>query len=783
MPVPPTASRATARRLLGVIAGVVALGLSGATATAWAAPDYDGDGSTADDCRPLDAAVHPGAADPPDTTFEDTDCDGVDGSAAQAFWVSTTGNDAGPGTLQAPFRTVGHAILAAAAAAPKKAVYLEVGTYSEHLALVSGVSVYGGYLASGARTRDQASTIAGLPGTQETVVADGARGVELGLLTVLGPTNTSAGSSSYAIRAIAGSSLALTQATVRGGAAGNGNAGAPGTASTVPGSGGWCGGLTSTYTCYLDAPFQNSAFTGGGLGANGPTNARGGNGASGPLTGNGSAGTKGEGTGAGLGGHGGISRLTGLAEREARDGDGVRTAALLPNPCFSCSGGDGGDGAVGADGLAGTPDTFSADEASTTWLKARHSIGGGVAENGSGGGGGGSGQAVHDASCNEDLYGGAGAGGGSGGGGGFGGGPGSPGGGSFGLYLAASAAVIDGGTLAGGSAGAGGAGGDGGVGAAGGAGGTGQHGMKLSGCSGSAYDGGDGGHGGAGGYGGGGGGGAGGPSAAVFATGTSFGASTVTSLGADLSGGAAGAGGPTGAGGKAAATAAPSGPSVAVLSQPGAGSVLSDFDGDGFIDGVDACPAVPRGTADANGDGCPDRPAALADRDADGIPDASDACPDTAAPTCTPAPTPAAGQQSIQSGTATSVLTPTVKAKFTAARTKTTITALTVSGLPAGAAVSLACAGPKKGGCPFSSRKLVVAKGSAQGLKTRTVRVHGRRTIEAVPVAIPVGLTLTVQLTAPGRVGKVLQYLMRARKQPQLVTTCLQPGAASATSC
>jgi hypothetical protein len=61
---------------------------------ATAAPDYDGDGFSAGDCGPLDPAVHPGAADAPDLAFEDLDCDGIDGSAAGAFFVSTTGTAA-----------------------------------------------------------------------------------------------------------------------------------------------------------------------------------------------------------------------------------------------------------------------------------------------------------------------------------------------------------------------------------------------------------------------------------------------------------------------------------------------------------------------------------------------------------------------------------------------------------------------------------------------------------------------------------------------------------------
>ena len=66
---------------------------------AWGAADYDGDGFIADDCAPLDAAAHPGANDVPDVALEDLDCDGIDGTAAGAFFVSTAGSNAGDGSM------------------------------------------------------------------------------------------------------------------------------------------------------------------------------------------------------------------------------------------------------------------------------------------------------------------------------------------------------------------------------------------------------------------------------------------------------------------------------------------------------------------------------------------------------------------------------------------------------------------------------------------------------------------------------------------------------------
>src|SRR4051794_264535 len=94
---------------------------------AWATvnPDWDGDGSAnAVDCAPLDPAVHPGAIDNPDLSFEDTNCDGIDGYISNAVFVSVTAGPGGNGTKEIPFNTVQDGINAAAASLNPKDVYL-----------------------------------------------------------------------------------------------------------------------------------------------------------------------------------------------------------------------------------------------------------------------------------------------------------------------------------------------------------------------------------------------------------------------------------------------------------------------------------------------------------------------------------------------------------------------------------------------------------------------------------------------------------------------------------
>jgi hypothetical protein len=43
------------------------------------------------DCDDANAAIHPGAADAPDLSFVDSNCDGIDGDESQAVFVATTG--------------------------------------------------------------------------------------------------------------------------------------------------------------------------------------------------------------------------------------------------------------------------------------------------------------------------------------------------------------------------------------------------------------------------------------------------------------------------------------------------------------------------------------------------------------------------------------------------------------------------------------------------------------------------------------------------------------------
>src|SRR5262249_51744579 len=99
------------------------------TATTVATP-ADSDGAAAphaQDCAPKNASIHPGASDKPDVGFVDSNCDGIDGTAAKSIFVTPKGVDTNSGTREQPKKTVAAAV--AAAAADDLAVLVAAGTY------------------------------------------------------------------------------------------------------------------------------------------------------------------------------------------------------------------------------------------------------------------------------------------------------------------------------------------------------------------------------------------------------------------------------------------------------------------------------------------------------------------------------------------------------------------------------------------------------------------------------------------------------------------------------
>ncbi len=434
----------------------------------------------------LPAVAVADCSDYPDPYYEDINGDGIDGDASVAIFVSdVAGNDADPGSMLLPVKTIAQGI-ALAVANSKKHVYVAGGSYGlGTLNMADGVSLYGQFDGppSWGRAAGNTTTIAAI-GT--AVLAQ-----NLSLETHLEGFEIFVGSgfTNYGIRVEGGGGNFYVRYNLI--LAGPGTAGpspSPGLPG-APGSGGAPGGVNG-------CP--------GGPGPGGPP-------------------------GIGCGLNGGFGGPTG-----APGSPGI--GGTPPGP----PGGPGGNGSSGVPGAIGSGGGFF----SIVGGLYDATDGGNGTSGGLGfGGGGGGGGAILDCNflCLSSGGGAGGGGGGAGGCGGSGGAGGVGGGGSIGIFVVdGGSAVIDGNSII--TVG----GGNGGAGALGGAGGTGglrgPGGFISSSCNSSV--GWPGGFGGTGGTGGSGGGGAGGASFGILES--SFGLVQVGSTNTFSIGPGGAGGGPNG---------------------------------------------------------------------------------------------------------------------------------------------------------------------------------------------------------------------------------------------
>ncbi|QRN96232.1 DUF1565 domain-containing protein [Archangium violaceum] len=457
----------------------------------------------------------PGQTDLPDDSFQDSNCDGVDGTASAALFVDpTSGQDINTGTREAPLKTLSYAIQRAANQG--KALYLAQGTYDEPaLVLDKPVSLYGGYSGvSGGWARGNYTTQLRGGGVGLTVSGLGKdAGVTLERMRITSASATDAGAPSIGVRVMYSGGVKLRYVEVLAGA------GAPGTPGSTPPpnpQGGVQGGMGQSTT---NEATPNTRAGGGAPGVGG---------CSSDLAGRG-----------GQGGVYGVEPTRGEAGIPASDGGTAGPNVVLNNcpttiPTCQCNGIAGGKGQDGVEGEAGT-DGRAGDGigrlAGDSWMANVGGDGGLGHPGGAGGGGGGGSYCSTEWLRATEASGGGGGGGGTGGCPGTGATGGSGGGASIAVLLINGLVELESATLkttGGGQGGAGAQGGSGGPGGLGGAGGTGYTQRTDFTVNGTPYraesiggPGGAGGNGGVGGRGGHGGNGGGGPSVGVWCDATS----------------------------------------------------------------------------------------------------------------------------------------------------------------------------------------------------------------------------------------------------------------------
>ena len=495
-------------------------------------------GCECQDTNPIDLPDYP--------NFADTNCDGIDGTVADAIFVDTmTGNDTNPGTMALPKKTIQAGVNAAGAASspmgfpsPHKDVYVSLGTYSEHVSMVNGVSIYGGYDAATKWSRSLSNeTLLASPDNVGITASGLAHAFSIQLFTITTPTSTTGtapnggGQSAYGIQILSCSGGVTVQ--------GCSIAPGPGAAAPTMQSSGAAGAIGAG-----GGNASNESQGGGGSSSCGANGGPGGAGVGNINNGaNGSAGTTLP--GGGQGGPGGIGGSSGNCSLLTAGGGGNG------NPPST----NGINGTFGVNAMLGP--AIGTTDAQGNYLPASGVPGVSAGEPGGGGGGGGSGGGTQhgcgflDDSCCESDSGGGGGGGGGGCGGAAGGG-GFGGGGSIAILVVSSSLNSSSNTMSPGKGGAGGPGGEGGLGGSGGGGGAG--GANTNAGDHAAGNGASGAQGGSGGKGGGGSGGAGGPSACFAYSGT-----TPISAGDTCNASSGGAGGAGGGNGQSTAATGPTG--------------------------------------------------------------------------------------------------------------------------------------------------------------------------------------------------------------------------------
>ena len=189
------------------------------------------------ECKATATAAMP---DVPNLSFMDTNCDGINGTVADAIFVAAaSGNDNNPGTIDKPVATIAKGLTLAGLASPVKSLYVAKGTYTEAVTLESGIGIYGGYDDSNKWSRALTNTTVIQSPTATGVEGNAlATSLELQLLTITASNALMAGGSSYGVLvagSLAGAKVTLTACDIT---AGSGKAGVAGNSGGAGASGG-----------------------------------------------------------------------------------------------------------------------------------------------------------------------------------------------------------------------------------------------------------------------------------------------------------------------------------------------------------------------------------------------------------------------------------------------------------------------------------------------------------------------------------------------------------------
>ncbi len=419
----------------------------------------------------------PAMTDSPDGSYQDANCDGIDGEVTRGIFVAGAGAN-GPNcglTSATPCQTISFGIVRAVTVG-RNQVFVQAGTYNEVVVMLNGVSVYGGYDVGWQRAGyTSAGHVVTITGAQDTGNGGASEWltvrahdlivpVTIADVILRGPmasgTVAGNGRSSYAVH-VQAATVRLERVRIEAGNGADGAAGSAGTDAVIvdrqPYMDGARGGDGREYDTVCDTSGQGA---GGARGTNSCAMSPSGRGMNGG--GGGAGGTMD--TSCGFSGScavsGNCNARAGAGGANADSVSGVNgTGGAGGSGLDQCGPTGSGNPGFTANGAGGTRVNGGAIAAGYWYGRAGN--GGGTGENGGGGGGGGGAGGCDNGT---DSYGGGGGGGGAGGcaarGGGGGGGG---GGGAFGVFVTGNATVmIEGCALQRGNGGKGGDGGSGG---------------------------------------------------------------------------------------------------------------------------------------------------------------------------------------------------------------------------------------------------------------------------------------------------------------------------------